>query len=88
MNKLPSKSFCVLPWIHLATHPSGHCSLCCIADHTNMKSFAKDSFGQPLNLAQNSIEEIMESQSYQNTREMMLKGEFPEACRPCYSQRG
>ena len=81
MSKLPSKSFCVLPWIHLSTHPSGHCSLCCIADHTNMKSFAKRD-GKPLNLARDSIQEIMGA--YEDTRKMMLEGEYPEACRPCY----
>ena len=74
----------MLPWIHLSTHPSGHCSLCCIADHTDMKYFARDGENKLLNLSKNSPQEIMESASYQKTREMMLKGEYPPACRPCY----
>jgi len=78
-----SSTFCVLPFMHLATHPSGHCSLCCIADHTNMKSFAKT--GQKvLNLKENSVEEIMNSDYYREVRDQMMNGEAPEACRPCF----
>ena len=27
-----SKSFCVLPWIHLATRPNGDMRICCVAN--------------------------------------------------------
>ena len=32
--------FCVLPWIHLATHPIGTVTPCCITDMTNAVSTA------------------------------------------------
>ena len=28
-NKLPSDTFCVLPWMHLATNPGGSLRVCC-----------------------------------------------------------
>jgi hypothetical protein len=35
------KSFCTLPFIHLATHPIGTSTPCCITDMTNDMSTAK-----------------------------------------------
>ena len=32
VSKQKNKSFCVLPWIHLATHPIGTVTPCCITD--------------------------------------------------------
>ena len=31
-SRQKNKSFCVLPWIHLATHPIGTVTPCCITD--------------------------------------------------------
>ena len=41
-----SKTFCPLPWTHLATHPQGELTLCCEADHTQgiSESFDTDEF--------------------------------------------
>jgi hypothetical protein len=50
-------SFCTLPWIHLATHPSGTVSPCCITDMENGVSMAKKN-GQNLFLKENTLEEI------------------------------
>ncbi len=38
---MESKSFCVLPFIHLATHPIGTVTPCCITDMENDMSTAK-----------------------------------------------
>ena len=32
VSRQKNKSFCVLPWIHLATHPIGTVTPCCITD--------------------------------------------------------
>ena len=39
-EKYRKKPFCVLPWIHLATHPIGTVTPCCVADMTNGVSTA------------------------------------------------
>lgn len=83
-----SKTFCSLPWIHLATHPHGGVTLCCIADHTNSESRAKnfDENGNPiwLTLGKDSIDDIMNSDYYKQTRLQMLNGEVPKACERCF----
>ena len=77
-----------MPWIHLATHPHGGVTLCCIADHTNSESRAKnfDENGNPiwLTLGKDSIDNIMNSDYYKQTRLQMLNGEVPKACERCF----
>lgn len=77
------KTFCSLPWIHLATHPAGHVSLCCEADHTNLKSSARTD-NKLLNIKQNTIDEIMNSDYFKEVRLQMLNDEMPEACTRCF----
>ena len=77
-----------MPWIHLATHPHGGVTLCCIADHTNSESRAKnfDKSGNPiwLTLGKDSIDDIMNSDYYKQTRLQMLNDEVPKACERCF----
>ena len=32
MQKLPSETFCALPWMHLSTRPDGAMRVCCTAN--------------------------------------------------------
>lgn len=84
-----SKTFCPLPWIHLATHPNGKATLCCISDHTNNASAARNTVNGKvvqLNLNKHSVIEIMDSDYYKNTRLEMLAGIQPAACSRCYQE--
>lgn len=84
-----SKAFCVLPWIHLATHPHGDVTLCCEADHTTRNSSSHnivDGERQFLNLHNNSISEIVNSDFFKQVRLQMLNNEQPYACRMCYQK--
>lgn len=85
---MSKKTFCVLPWKHLATHPHGGVSLCCISDHTNganrARNINKDGSETMLDLNTSSIERIMNSDYFQTVRMQMLSGIFPPACRRCY----
>lgn len=82
------KKICSLPWKHLATHPHGGCTLCCISDHTNgasrARNFKPDGSAEWLSLNNNSIDEIMNSDYYKQVRLQMLNGEEPAACKRCY----
>lgn len=80
-------TICSLPWNHLATHPDGGVTLCCISDHRNALSRAKNF--QPLtflDLNNNSIEEIINSDYFKQTRLEMLAGKIPEACKRCFQE--
>ncbi len=80
---MESKSFCVLPFIHLATHPIGTVTPCCITDMENdMSTAKKDGFNMFLN--KDSLEDIANSDVFKEVRRKMLKGEFPTECKTCY----
>lgn len=83
------KTFCVLPWIHLASHPDGNISLCCNSDHTDLMSFAKnfvdDSFVL-LNLSYNTFNEIVNNDYFKKVRLQMLNGKIPRACERCFNE--
>jgi hypothetical protein len=77
------KSFCVLPWIHLATHPIGTVTPCCITDMENdMSTAKKDGFNMFLN--KDKLEDIANSDLFKDIRRQMMKGEYPSACKTCY----
>ena len=82
-EKFDGKSFCTLPFIHLATHPIGTVTPCCITDMTNDVSTAKTD-GEKMFLGKNSFEEISNSGTFKELRRQMLNNEFPEVCRNCY----
>ena len=52
-NTNPSKTFCILPWIHLHAWPDGRAMLCCIAnnDKTDGKvgDFSKNTYAEIIN---------------------------------------
>jgi len=84
-----SNTYCPLPWQHLATHPHGGITLCCISDHTDGKNRArnyKDNYDEFLDLNKNNIEEQMNSDYFKEVRLQMLNDEKPKACRRCYDE--
>lgn len=84
-----NSTFCPLPWIHLATHPDGKATLCCISDHSHNASASRNfNNGQThhLNLNKDSVTEIMNSDFYKQTRIEMLNDIKPKACTRCYTE--
>jgi organic radical activating enzyme len=89
MNDFKDTAFCPLPWIHLATHPDGKATLCCISDHTNNTSAAHNFVNGDknyLNLNNDSVSSIMNSDFYKQTRLEMLANTKPKACTRCYTE--
>ena len=84
--KIPSKSFCTLPWIHIATHPIGTVTPCCITDMTDGVSTAakKEDSNKHLFLSKDSLNEITNSDRFNKVRKEMMEGKFPEVCQKCY----
>jgi len=82
-------TYCSLPFIHLATHPHGGATLCCVSDFTNSMNSARNFVDDKpvyLNLNKNSVVEIMNSDYYRQVRNQMLTGEKPQACMRCYRE--
>ena len=87
-----SKTFCPLPWIHLATRPNGDVRVCCTAnasgagieDDKTAGLVKKD--GVSMNLREHTIEEVWNSEHMRRTRLQMLNDEIPESCRKCFAE--
>lgn len=76
-------TICALPFTHISTHPNGLVTPCCIANYDNGISFSRTK-GKLLTLGQDSVEDIMNSQSFVELRKKMLNGEKPIECIGCY----
>ena len=71
MQSTKDKIFCPLPFIQIGTNTGGDIQICCVA-----KPFS-------FNLGTNSLEEIWNSQEYQEVRNKFLNGEWPTTCSSC-----
>ena len=78
-----SKFLCDLPWAHLSVMPHGVTSVCCEANHHNHMSHAKTN-GNLVPIHNNSIDDVINSDSYKQIRLDMLNGKVPETCKGCY----
>lgn len=87
-----SKTFCPLPWIHLATRPNGDVRVCCTAnasgagveDEKTAGLVKKD--GVAMNLRDHTIEEVFNGHQMRQTRLQMIAGEIPTSCRKCFEE--
>jgi len=71
-----SKTFCVLPWIHMNTWPNGNVYPCCLTDW-------REDVG---NLNDNTLEEIWNNDKMKDIRQHMLQGKKHNSCRKCFQQ--
>jgi sulfatase maturation enzyme AslB (radical SAM superfamily) len=81
--KLPSPSFCVMPFGHLFLSEEGKSFPCCYALETGAVN--RDESGEPIAVRSGSdIERAWNSVSQRQIRKQMLDGEKPAACRRCF----
>jgi organic radical activating enzyme len=74
-----SKTFCVMPWIHIHTTPTGQAAPCCVS-----KSCA-DNVGIG-NSNKHSLLELVNSDKMNQLRLDMLSGNKNKECETCYKQ--
>lgn len=82
-NMENNKSFCILPFIHLATHPIGTVTPCCITDMVNDMSTSKKD-GSNLFLGKDTLDDISNSDNFKEIRRKLLNNEFPLECKTCH----
>lgn len=75
-DKIPTETFCIIPWIHLNTWPNGNVYQCCITNY-------KNNIG---NLKQNTLKELWNGDHMKNLRLQFLNGEKPSTCKKCFEQ--
>jgi sulfatase maturation enzyme AslB (radical SAM superfamily) len=87
-----SPSFCVLPWIHLATRPNGDMRICCVANASGADSgdytvgLVKMEDGKPANFGHDLPTEAFNNEYMKSVRKTMLAGEVPASCLKCYKE--
>lgn len=87
-----SKSFCVLPWIHLATRPNGDMRVCCVANASGAEDgnytvgLVKNEDGQPANFARDLPKEAFNNEYMRSIRRTMLQGNVPSSCKKCFEE--
>ena len=79
-----SNSFCILPWMHLATNASGNYRVCC--NSTPGKNFILKPDGNPYKIYKDNINDVWYSDTYQNIRKQFLNNERPEMCERCFRE--
>lgn len=90
-NITGSKTFCALPWIHLATRPNGDMRLCCGAnasgageDHS--VGLIKNGEGVPVNFGKETPLSAWNNEHMRTIRKTMLAGEIPKSCTKCFEE--
>ena len=78
---LNSKSFCIMPWIHLSTEPSGNVKICCLAN----KTLKKDEH-HSYNLGYDKVDEIYNTSQIRNNRHDMMAGIKIPDCSHCWKE--
>jgi len=79
-----SKTFCVLPWMHLATNAGGSLRVCCNSI-PDLNYIEKDN-GKPYKIQRDDITEAWNSTTYKTIRQQMLDGERPAMCQRCFRE--
>ncbi len=75
-----SKSFCILPWVHLSTRPHGRVRACCNAQVIDKESSL-------FNLGYDDLLSVWNSKYMRDIRLQMIKGEIPESCKTCLKKK-
>ena len=87
-----SPSFCVLPWIHLATRPNGDMRICCVANASGANTgdygvgLVKKEDGTPANFGRDLPTDAFNNEYMKSVRKTMLAGEVPESCLKSYEE--
>ena len=76
---IPSKTFCILPWIHIHAGPVGAAAPCCISKSAS----TLDGVG---NARTDRLIELVNSKKMNQLRIDMLNGVQNEECKACYDQ--
>lgn len=86
--KNQSKTFCPLPWIHLATRPNGDVRVCCTANASGAGLVDVKDAGlvKDMNLKTHTVEEIWNSEFMRGVRLQMLDNKIPTSCTKCFQE--
>ncbi len=91
-QKTGSKTFCILPWIHVATRPNGDARLCCGSNASQATNgimdagLVKKENGMPANFGKESLQSAWNNKYMRDVRKTMLEGKIPLSCFKCFEE--
>jgi radical SAM protein with 4Fe4S-binding SPASM domain len=71
-----SKTFCMLPWVHMHAFPDGRAYPCCLSEYWHPVG----------DLRKNTMQEIWNQDAYKTMRQNMLTNKQCKECTKCYEQ--
>lgn len=77
-----SKTFCIYPWMHQMTTPTGKVNFCCISNKTQVL----DDTGQAISLGTDSFAKAWNTNYMRAIRQKMVTGQPVKGCETCYHQ--
>lgn len=81
---MKSKTFCILPWMHLATNASGNLRVCC--NSTPGKNFILRDNLKPYKITDPDMQDFWQSSTLKKIRKQLLNDERPEMCERCFRE--
>ena len=78
-----SKTFCILPWMHLATNASGNLRVCC--NSTPGENFIMNN-DKPFKIQKDDLEVAWNSPTYKKIRSQLLNDIRPKMCTRCFRE--
>lgn len=91
-NITGTSTFCVLPWIHVATRPNGDARLCCGSNASQATKGILDAGlvrkenGEPANFGKESLASAFNNDYMKDVRVTMMQGEIPLSCGKCFEE--
>lgn len=82
MSSVPSKSFCVLPWIHSFVNLEGDYQLCCTSEEQDNKLYNDENEVLYFSKGVDPLQ-AQNSKTLRDVRLKMLRGIWPKACERC-----
>ena len=83
LDELPTKSFCILPWVSANIGTDGDVVPCCLW-HGKAEKFAKEHDVERAMIG-DGLEKARDSEYFQKIRQMMIEGKRPSGCNVCYN---
>ena len=71
-----SKTFCMLPWVHMHAFPDGRAYPCCLSEYWHPVG----------DLRKNTMQEVWNQDAYKTMRKNMLEDKPCKECTKCYEQ--
>lgn len=91
-QKTGTNTFCVLPWIHVATRPNGDARLCCGSNASQATNgvmdagLVKKENGEPANFGKETLQSAWNNDYMKSARVTMLEGKIPLSCNKCFEE--